>query len=596
MKNAISVVTLCFILLVQCVVFVDIYKTQLKSWDSSPLTWDVAGHYMYLPCFHYDNLLKLDNWKNWVKQYNINGGSESFYQAYVNKNTNNYVLKYPIGMSLMYAPAFYISKISDNNSNKTGFTFPYRISIYAWSILFCFLGLVVMRLNLLYYYSDFTVSFSLMFIFFGTNYFMYSNYSSATPHGYLFTIYALIIFFCIEVFEKNKFNYLIIIAILIGLCTIIRPTDILIAILPISWTVKKYFSLQSLFDFFSKERKRLLLSVLFFISVISIQLIYWKISSGKLVTWSYESEEGFRFLKPFFLECFFSYKKGWLVYTPLMLFALLGFISLYFQNKKLFIICFIFSFINIWVLFSWKTWWYGGSFSMRAVIQMYAILLFPLCSLIEFLYNRRFIFTIFSFVVFIGIYLNLIMTYQVNKTNIFDTEHMTKAYYWKILGKTEVPKKYKSLKDNKDFFEDNNVRFYKDFVHFNFDDNETSVSENFFSKPGSLNLTSSSEFSKEFNINNNESYDWINVSFMAYCNQFIGGDISYCNIYLMENNTVVKVNSYNFLNFTDINTWSNISFDIKRPKNKKIDKIKLEYKKSLNPTQIYIDDIYIRTF
>ncbi|MFO7610005.1 MAG: hypothetical protein R6X35_12570, partial [Candidatus Krumholzibacteriia bacterium] len=63
---------------------------------------------------------------------------------------------------------------------------------------------------------------------------------------------------------------------------------------------------------------------------------FWgQTSTGQFVFNSY-MEEGFFFLKPKFFHGLFSYRKGWLVYSPVMTMAIIGFIWMRYKVSSLF--------------------------------------------------------------------------------------------------------------------------------------------------------------------------------------------------------------------------------------------------------------------
>ena len=84
---------------------------------------------------------------------------------------------------------------------------------------------------------------------------------------------------------------------------------------------------------------QILLFCFLIICIASIQLGYWKYTSGKFIINPYGASnagEGLELLNPHLLEVLFSFRKGWFIYTPLMLFTLVGFKELYKNNKVLF--------------------------------------------------------------------------------------------------------------------------------------------------------------------------------------------------------------------------------------------------------------------
>jgi hypothetical protein len=113
------------------------------------------------------------------------------------------------------------------------------------------------------------------------------------------------------------------------------------------------------------------------------QLIYWKAVTGDWFYYSYGESESFFFQHPRVLETLFSFRKGIFIYSPLMA---LSFLGLFFLRKRLPDFkwaIWLFTILNIYIVSSWWCWWYGGSFGLRAYIDMYALWAFPLAVIME---------------------------------------------------------------------------------------------------------------------------------------------------------------------------------------------------------------------
>jgi len=121
----------------------------------------------------------------------------------------------------------------------------------------------------------------------------------------------------------------------------------------------------------------LLFSVLAFIIVISPQLAYWKYVTGDWLFFSYVGER-FYFDKPHLIEGLIGFRKGWLLYTPIMVFAVLGMVYLK-KNLPAFFLPVVITFsISVYVIFSWWCWWYGGSYGQRPLVDFYGLLALPM--------------------------------------------------------------------------------------------------------------------------------------------------------------------------------------------------------------------------
>jgi hypothetical protein len=422
------------------------YVSKWKDWGSQALiSWDISGYYLYLPGIFYDDLGKLHQRQYIIDTYHPCGNDLYAYWG----PKGNYIIKYSSGMAIMYLPGFTIGHIWAKTAGYPvdGFSYPYQFSMAMYSLLVSFLGLWLARILLLKFFEDITVAIALVALCLATNYLNYSAICSMFSHNYLFTIYLLIILFTIRWHSHPDYKKTIALGILCGLAALTRPTEIICVLIPILWGVKDLSTFKQRGRLLLHEYRKVLIFSFCAIIIGSIQLIYWKIYTGHFLYWSYGSEEGFNFTRVPVWNCFLGYKKGWFTYTPFMILSLVGFVPLFKNKRELFLTTVLFSFLSLYITFSWKCWWYGGSFSMRAVVQYYSVLLFPLSAFIEWTLKRRVTKAFFILFLVFSIWLNLVMTYQANGGRIMESDNMSKAYYWRILGKLHENKSDKKFID-----------------------------------------------------------------------------------------------------------------------------------------------------
>ncbi len=421
-----------------------------ETGNRAVLSWDVTGYYFYLPAgLIYKDFRKLEFKDSIMQKYNP---SSSFYQAFQLEN-GDWLLQYPIGLSVLYSPGFAIGHLGAKIGGypPDGFSKPYQFGIWIWSLLIAFLGLLLLRKFLLSYFSDKAVALTLLVLTLATNYMNYVAIDGAMAHNYAFTLYAAILFFTKKWYDHPSFKGSIIIGLLVGLAALVRPTDIVIAIVPLAFGVASLKMIPNTFSFLLKHWSKLLFAVLVMVMIGSIQFVYWKIYSGEWVYYTYK-EYGFYWTRPYLKECLISFRKGWLVYTPVMIFALIGFIFLYKKWRPLFWFSLAFFVVNTYIIFSWDIWWYGGSFGQRAMVESYAILALPLAAFNESLIKSFWKIVIIPVFLFCT-WLNLLQTYQLHSDNGgMDPEFMTEAYYWRIFGRTSVNNTDRKLLDTDEDF------------------------------------------------------------------------------------------------------------------------------------------------
>jgi hypothetical protein len=147
--------------------------------------------------------------------------------------------------------------------------------------------------------------------------------------------------------------------------------------------------------------------------------------------------EGFDWFTPYTADFLFSFRKGWLLYTPIMLFAVIG---LFIWRKKdtfhgnFIVIAF---FVFLYVVSCWTTWWYAASFGQRAMVDIYPLLAIGFGFFILNL-RSKLSKTIFISIGLLFTFLNLFQTYQLSK-GVLHTHLMTKDYYLSTFGQLTPP-------------------------------------------------------------------------------------------------------------------------------------------------------------
>jgi len=426
--------------------------TLYPRWDNSAaeatISWDVFGYYLYLPAyFIYDDLGGLQFIEEVFRTYQPAG---DFHHA-VQQPNGQYVMKYPIGMAILYLPFFLLGHLFALLSDfpADGFSRPYQLAISWGSIVYAWIGLGITRNVLLRFFNDQAVAISIAVIALATNYLNYVSFDGAMPHNYLYTLYALIILLTILWHQKPQMIYAIFLGASIGLATIIRPIELMAILIPLLWTVTDRVSLQQKLQLLLEYKQHVIALIMAMAVVGFIQMLYWKLYSGHFLYYSY-GEFGFDWLSPHIIDGLLSARKGWLVYTPVMIFALIGFIPLFRQYRYMFWAITAYILINIYVVYSWEVWWYGGSFGSRAMIQAYAVLSIPLALMVHEFLNMKS--TFWKLLVFGSMILctdlNLIQTWQAHSPHGgWRADGLTRKYYWKIFSSTRPKKSDKKFLD-----------------------------------------------------------------------------------------------------------------------------------------------------
>lgn len=336
------------------------------------LSYDVAGYYAYLPMLFVERDLRLE--KTWkydmiqlvgVHEHPVSGGRH---------------LKFTAGMAYLYAPFFVAAHaytLATNPEEAHGFSLPYRFGIGLAGVVYPLVGLVFLRRFLRHYVPDAAISWTLFALFLGTNLFYYSSFRGAMSHGATFMLGAAMLYQADLWRRREQVWRLGVLGVLAGLIVLIRPVNVLIPL-----AVAAMFTIDGRLPKGLLTPKSLAVALGLAVLVGIPQLLYWKASTGHWIVWTYGAERFF-WSQPAWIQGLFSWRKGWLLYTPMVAFILLGFWGLARKKPAWALIAGLYLIATAYVTFSWWAWWYGGSFGSRPMIDAYALLALPLAVYVQ---------------------------------------------------------------------------------------------------------------------------------------------------------------------------------------------------------------------
>lgn len=407
------------------------------------LVYDVYGYYLYLPLtFKYHDLTLQHPQVLWDLNQ-IYQNTDSFYQA-VKLENGNWVMKYSMGLSVCYAPFYFIGDIWAKLSGvpTDGFSRPYQMSILYGCVLYTLIGIYYLRKILNHFFSDAVAALTMFLIVFGTNYLFHVSMhgQGLMSHNVLFSLYAIILWHTIKWYQTYRLIDVIKIGLAIGLAALIRPTELISVLIPLLYGINSPPEIKKQILLFWQKKGHVLVFGLCVAVVLGVQFIYLKKVSGK---WYYNTYgainpgEGFEFKHPFILEVLFSFRKGWFIYTPIMIFSLLGFYHLYRQYRFVFWMCLGYFILNLYIVSSWSCWWYAQSYSSRSLIPSYVVLSISLGAFIQWIWNHQVKWILISMMSAL-LALNLFQTWQMFR-GILEGSQMSRDYYQSVFLQTSLP-------------------------------------------------------------------------------------------------------------------------------------------------------------
>jgi hypothetical protein len=576
-------------------------------YPSNTITYDVFGYYIYLPLtFIVDGNSQdaIDFLQNIKSTYST---SETLYQIQT-LNDGGFVMKYTSGWAVCYAPFFMISHLIAQFTDypADGFSAPYQIGVFIGSLTYALIGVYFLFKVLRCFFNSILSFVLLTLIVFGTNYLMHVTFygQNAMSHNLLFTGYTLIIWLTIKWYDRQQLKTILLLGLVCGLMILTRPTEIVCLFIPLLWP---YRSKESRKSFFKKHLKQLIIFTLIIIVIGSIQLIYWKIKTGHFLFTDYGNPaEGLDFLAPHTLDTLFSFRKGWYVYTPLMLLATLGFIVLYRKDRKLFIPLFTFFILNLYLVSSWSCWWYATSFSQRALIPSMVIMSIPLGHLLQYLWSkgntlRVIVGAVFSTLTFLNIFQTMQYYY-----GVIPGDGMTKEYYFASFGSLSQDKNLKTELLLIDRFNWQNIDYKNESKYSERVIYETSFeympgtrSEYSFTGNKSFELNGQSIYTPPFKIPYNEITDkdhvFIQITAKVYKTKQENNNPTLLTSSFDYKNAVYKWEKKSLINLP-IHQWSEIEMIYLTPETRTDeDKLTVQFWHR-SDSSIFIDDLVIKAF
>ncbi len=413
------------ILLLISSLVMSVFNVKFWKHEGQVIKWDVLEYYGYLPSFfiHKDLSLQFTDQpgQDWGKKFWT-----------LTAPNGNKVFKMSMGMSIMYAPFFGMAHLYAKSTGEIadGFSPPYKFALMMSSLVYLFLGLLVLRKLLQLFFNDIITAITLIAIVAGTNLWYYASFEAPMSHAYSFSLIAIFIWLVIQFYSKPTFLKSISLGLTFGLISLIRPSNAIIGLVFILYNVTSFQQLKDRVGFLLTCYREVLLIGLFSFFVWLPQFFYWHMQTGNWLYFSYSENGAFFFLNPHITNGLFSYRKGWFLYTPLMLIAVMAIPLTWKYARSLSLPLLVFVPMNVWIIFSWWCWWYGGCYGQRAFIDSFALMAFPLASMLKWLTiqvpTKKYLgYTVISLCFFLGIFHTAKYYY-----GSIHWDSMTREAYW----------------------------------------------------------------------------------------------------------------------------------------------------------------------
>jgi hypothetical protein len=289
------------------------------------------------------------------------------------------------GVAILWSPFFVIAHFISIffGLDTDGYANMYYGFMLIAGIIYTYIGLVFIYKLLREFYGHKVSLITTALFFLATNVFFYSVLLGAgMAHVYSFSMIAIYLYYTHKFFKESNKKNLLLLGIPFALAVLIRPTNIISGLYfflygvngiatfkgRITYWVKNYWAIIGLF----------VIGVIVFIP----QMAYWHFVTGKFLVYSYQNY-GFPFImSPKFGVVLFGKYNGWLTYTPIVIFALVGLFILLRKKQMNSLAVLLIFVLCIYINASWWFPTFGAAVGQRAMIDFLPFLAIPLALVI----------------------------------------------------------------------------------------------------------------------------------------------------------------------------------------------------------------------
>ena len=551
------------------------------------------GYYAYLPAVYIYHDLSFSFFNKVHPVYYHPTFAEPRTKEFITEFDGVKLDKYYPGVSLLWLPFFLLAHIIALlfHLPADGYSDIYQYGIGIAGIFYTYLGLRFTKKILSHYAIPLSIqAITLTCILFGTNLLMYAAVWSSQTHAYSFFLIAAFCWFFIQLMQSSYIykNYALCMCfILLAFIFTVRPQNIIILLLlPFLGLSISNFKTILKQNFFST------LSIIgLFISIFIVARVcyYWYLQTGSIVVNPYQGEH-YYFNKPHVLDMLFSYRKGWILYSPFIAIGLLG--IFFFKNNKDKINLFIFWGLQVYISSCWWCWVYSPtSFGQRIYVDFYVLIALQAAIFFNYIYQRK-AGIISPAIAAIVIPLTLLQTYQY-KNGIIHGDVYYKDVYWQnffaIKPVAYYPVPPKAITDKKEYT-------------YSFDDgiNSTRTNNTFYSGKFSTFICLTNPFSETkklalplFLIP--DGYSHIRVTSMVKSTPDRAKDENLV-IDINQNGKSISYNGFNLSPYIHNSKWTSFQAGLSLPTNISLqDSVIIYFWKSggKDKDTTYIDDLKI---
>lgn len=348
-------------------------------------------------------------------------------------------IRWPLGVAVLSSPFFGMAHawcLVSGQYPANGFSTPYKFMAGLAPLCFVLWGFWVLFGVLRRYFSLQTTTLTLLTLALATNLFYFAAFHNFMAHGFLFALVAWLLERTIRFWEQPGAANAAWLGVAGGLIALTRLHDALILLIPLLWGLDSWAAARERAVFLIKKARWLLLAAMIGAVLLIPQALYYKTVSGQWWWYAY-GDERLDLLHPHLLGGWFDYKNGWLVYTPVMVFALIGIFRLRRFVRPALTPLLVVLPLHAYIAYSWWCWFYTNGFGSRPMVDLYPLLALPLAAFFTVNWRRLPVKAALAVLLVFFSALNIFQVWQFHNGLIW-SEYENRAHYWAMFGQTST--------------------------------------------------------------------------------------------------------------------------------------------------------------
>lgn len=377
---------------------------------------DMEGYYQYLVHFF------IKDWSDFDKmRWTMSFGEGKTLSAFT------------CGVAILWSPFFLAAHLISIffGLDTSGYANMYYGFILVAGIVYTYIGLVFIYKFLREFFEHRVSLLTTALFFLATNVFFYSVLLGAgMSHVYSFAMIAIYLYFCNQFSKDSSVKNLIFLGVPFALAVLIRPVNIISGLYLFLYGVNNFASLKERFAFWMKNYWAIIGLFLIGVIVFIPQMAYWHYVTGKFLFYSYQDQGFSNWLAPKIGIVLFGKFNGWLIYTPIVWFGLVGLFILLWRKQMNSLAVLVILTICIYINGSWWAPTFSAAVGQRAMIDFLPFLSIPLAFSITRIQGMSKTLKIaFGVVIFVFVYYNIIFGFRYSSGLWWETP-MTWAKFW----------------------------------------------------------------------------------------------------------------------------------------------------------------------